>query len=78
MARSPWAARGVDLWSISAAERFAQIAVHESGHAVIGVRTDFDVLDVQLGESDECPSGPAVGGTRFDAPSGDHVELAKA
>ena len=78
MARSPWAARGVDLWSISAAERFAQIAVHESGHAVIGVRRGFDVLDVQLGDSSDCPSGLAAGGTRFDAPSGDQVELAKA
>ncbi|HCG01757.1 MAG TPA: hypothetical protein DEV93_14595 [Chloroflexi bacterium] len=55
------------------------MAVHEAGHAVVGIAHDMSLLDVDI-QSDPVshPDGGFIfGGIRFDAPNGDMNEWAR-
>ncbi len=56
------------------------IAVHEAGHAVVGLRHGMRLLDVDIGSDPVAqPDGGSIfGGVRFDAPGGDMNRWAQA
>ena len=56
------------------------IAVHEAGHAVVGLRHGMRLLDVDIGSDPVAhPDGGFIfGGVRFDAPEGDMKRWARA
>lgn len=56
------------------------IAVHEAGHAVVGLRRGMRLLDVDIGSDPVAhPDGGFIfGGVRFDAPDGDMNRWAQA
>jgi hypothetical protein len=56
------------------------IAVHEAGHAVVGLRHGMRLLDVDIGSDPVAhPDGGFIfGGVRFDAPDGDMNRWAQA
>lgn len=70
--------RPVWFSDLSSDELRRQIASHEAGHAVVGVGMGFVLNHITLGLGEEQINGGIVaGGCAFDAPGGDHNELAR-
>lgn len=68
----------IDLTVLSKHRLVQHLAVHESGHAVVGARAGFTVRAVQLISGEQCASGTMGAWTHFDAPDDDQVKLARA
>ncbi len=67
--------RSIDLASLTQARLWSHVAVHEAGHAVIGITLNLPLLEVQIGDLGSTDSGLMAGGARFDAPEGDARRL---
>jgi hypothetical protein len=78
-ARLKFRTRGVNWAALTPIEVRQHIAVHEAGHAVVGLIRDVSLLDVDIKRSPVShPDGGFVfGGTRFAAPDGDMNQWAK-
>lgn len=67
--------RSIDPASLTQARLWSHVAVHEAGHAVIGMVLGLPVLEVQIGDLESTEFGLMAGGTKFDAPEGDTRRL---
>jgi hypothetical protein len=73
-------ARPVDLLDLDPSARRLHSAVHEAGHAVVGIAVGLPLLEVTIHEPtpwEQESDALLLGGTRFEAPNGDQHELAR-
>jgi len=62
----------VEITDLSSAEFWSHAAVHEAGHAVVGIGLGLTVRTIKIGLETLTTSELILGGVVFDAPANDH------